>query len=218
MSTTGPKALQRHIMDPLFRQHVAERALQIAAISVVLNILLFATVIWEISRPVENHFIYFDQFGHPRELLTTDSRAISDGELGEWAVHRIVNLYTMNFKNVDDHLNEARTDFNVGGWNGWFSRFREKGNVTFIKQYRVYVSSIAQTAPSILEEGVDAQKHYMWRLRFRLAVTWENNQPPPVNDHYQITMTVRRTANPIYKSGLEITQLDAVPVTGGDNG
>ena len=209
MSDTASKALKRQILDPLFRQHVTERSLQVAACSVALNFLMFIVILWQWHRPVEVHYFYTDQFGHPRELIATNKRLYNDAEINNWAVSRATFLYTMNFKDVDHHLDEARLDFNVGGWNSWFTRFRQRGNIDLIKNYRAYVSAVPRAAPTILEEKPDAQGRLYWKVRFPLLVKWENNQPNPVTDIYLVTMTIRETNNPLYKAGLVITQLDA---------
>jgi len=213
MSGTTRKALQERIVDPEFLQWMAKKLLIGFGASLLANLLSWAVIFVMATHPPREHFFYLDDLLRPRELLATDKPYYTDSEIGRWATETVCDLYTMNFKDIDKHIDKASGNFDIPGWNSWLARFKERGNIDYIKSERIYLTAVPRHAYTIMDSGIDPKDHlYTWKVRFHMLWKWENSHSDA--DHPQeivlrVDVTIKKTNNPIYKGGIAITELNA---------
>lgn len=201
-------AIERRLLDPDFLQHILRRAFTAFVASLALNLVLGIALAVSVSHTPHVRYIYHDSLGRPRELIVTDQPYFSDSEVMNWAVQKVTNLYTMDYVHYARHLNEAAVDFDVSSWNAWAQSFQGPGNIEFIKNKRVFLTATPQSAATIRSEGLSRNGIYEWHVYFPMLLRWENASGSTTN-LLSISVTIRRTNDPLHPDGLMISSLDA---------
>lgn len=201
-------AITRRLLDPLFLQNQLRVVLMAFLASLVLNVTLGIGLFVSITHPPRVKHIYHDQFGKPRELIVTDRPYFSDSDVMNWAAEKVTNLYTLNYVQFSKQLVYSSQFFSTPAWNSWADAFRSPGNIQFIKEKHVFLTAALKTAPSVRSEGVSAHGDYEWHIAFPMYLKWEN-AAGSMTDTLAVSMTIRRTNDPLHPDGLEIAELNA---------
>lgn len=206
-------AVTRRLNDPSFVQQLLLCMAYGFAGSLLLNFILGSGLVYEITHRPRVKYIYHDSFGKPRELVATDQAYFSDSEVSQWATDKILNLYTLNWLNFAQHLDDAQTDFSVAAWNSWGMAFKGPGNIDFIKKNRVLLTASLKSAAIVEEEGLNRKTgNYEWHVAFPMYLKWVNPSDEKL-DVLAVKVTIARTNDPLHPDGRVITELNA-PLAG----
>lgn len=105
------------------------------------------------------------------EILDLPVKSVS--EIVDWASQVAVQLFTVDFFNIDSQINELRPYFTKSGWIAMNEALRESGWVDSMKEKKLSVSAVLQGPASVLRHGV-VNGSYAWVVHFPLLVTYES--------------------------------------------
>lgn len=202
------EAVTRRLNDPAFARQLIQYLLYAFVGSMILDILLGGALIYEVTHRPLVKYIYHDSLGKPLELIVTDKAYFSDSEITGWAAKKITNLYTMNWLDYAQHLDESQKDFSVDAWNSWGQAFQGPGNIDFIKAKQVLLTATLKSAALVVDEGKDNHGDYQWHVSFPMYLRWVNASGEKT-DVLSVKVTIERTNDPLHPDGLIITELNA---------
>jgi intracellular multiplication protein IcmL len=105
------------------------------------------------------------------EILDLPVKSVS--EIVDWASQVAVQLFTVDFFNIDSQINELRPYFTESGWEAMNVALRESGWVGSMKEKKLSVSAVLQGPASVLKHGI-VNGAYAWVIHFPLLVTYES--------------------------------------------
>lgn len=105
------------------------------------------------------------------DILDLPVKSVS--EIINWGTQVAVQLFSVDFFNIDNQINELRPYFTESGWDAMNEALRDSGWAQSLVEKKLSVSAVLQGAPSVLRHGV-VNGAYAWVVNFPLLVTYES--------------------------------------------
>lgn len=124
------------------------------------------------------------------DILPLPVKSVS--EIVAWTSQVAVQLFTVDFFNIDEQIQTLRPFFTESGWVAMNAALRDSGWVASLVEKKLSVSAVLQGSPSVLRHGV-LNGAYSWVINFPLLVTYESASERRKETRV-FTLTVRRVA------------------------
>lgn len=122
------------------------------------------------------------------DVLELPVKSVS--EITAWSSQVAVQLFTVDFFNIDAQISKLRPFFTKPGWEAVTEALRSSGWAASLKEKKLSASAVLQGPPSVLTHGVE-NGSYRWVINFPLLVTYESASEQRKETRI-FTLTVRR--------------------------
>jgi intracellular multiplication protein IcmL len=124
-----------------------------------------------------------------------------------WANEAVVSTYTTNFVNYPQTLQTASHYFTPAAWKAYYETLKNSGQLETIIKKKLVVSTVATSAPIILNEGVKEGK-YTWTVQMPVLIKYQNAHTAKT-EHRVVNLSIVRTPQYIGTRGLGIQSFSA---------
>jgi intracellular multiplication protein IcmL len=142
--------------------------------------------------------------------LSLPVKSIND--IVAWTTMVAVQLFTIDFFQVDAQLNQMKPYFTNDGWEALQAALKGSGWMASVVGKKLSVTSVLNGAPTILKHGV-LNGAYSWVINFPLLVSYEGASESRV-ERRVFTLTVRRISAD-FSSGQAGIAIDSFVTTTG---
>jgi intracellular multiplication protein IcmL len=185
-------------------------ALKVLLVSMVLNILLVAGLLYFASKkPPEPKYFATNNAGGLIELSSLDTPIVNLQGLNNWASKAVSSVYTYDFVNIDPQLENATNKyFSKEGKEAFLDQLSSSGAMDIVKNNKLVVSTTISGSPILENQGV-LNGVYSWRLKIPATVTFQGAKEVE-NRKVSITLLISRASTLEKEFGLEIKQWNEV--------
>jgi intracellular multiplication protein IcmL len=180
--------------------------LRISMIQLVVIVVL-AVCIASLVFTVHTQKIYF--------ATTSDGRIISivplnepfrtDGEVITWAARTARDVMSFDYKNYNEHLQQAMNSFTDPGWASFKKALQESSIIEAVTSRKLVVSLDVLQAPEISAGRVEGGV-FTWHMKFPVTIKFDGAEPPqPIST--QLVLTVVRVSTLVDPVGISIQQM-----------
>jgi len=157
----------------------------------VIGGLTFTVVYMVTHRPMPTYFASTDT-GRIIPLIPLDQPNLTDQAVVNWASKAVVAVYTYDFINFRQTLQENEKYFTQSGWRSFLDALNESKNLDAVRENKMVVSAFVSAAPIVTRKGV-LQGRYVWVIQIPLLVHFASaNQQSDQN--YVIQVQVWRVS------------------------
>ncbi len=129
--------------------------------------------VWLSQKGIQYKYFASDPMGRARELQALDQPVQSTSRVLTWSTDAVNQAFTFSFANYQQEIEQSRTYFTPGGWEGFRQALQEKGNLdAVIKNMYVATASPAKAAVVVDQGLVDGR--YAWKLEVPLLITYQS--------------------------------------------
>ncbi|GAB4222683.1 MAG: type IVB secretion system apparatus protein IcmL/DotI [Gammaproteobacteria bacterium] len=190
------------------------RKLILALLGSFLVIIALVGLLWYVvSHPPKPKYFATSINGRIIPLQPLDRPNQAKSAILQWANQAAIAAFTFNFVNYRKELQSASVFFTPQGWNQFVSSLRSSNNLEAVRAKRLVVSAVATGAPIILNEGVQGDGRYAWRIQMPILVTYQSASEIS-RQNLVITMKVVRVSTLDSPRGIGIEQFVAAPASG----
>lgn len=130
------------------------------------------------------------------DILELPVKSVS--EVVAWASQVGVQLFTVDFFNIDDQINSLREYFTPDGWRAMDEALRRSGWAASLVEKKLSTTAVLQGPPIVVRHGV-LNGSYSWVVNFPVLVSYESASEVRKETRF-IALTVRRV-DADYSSG-----------------
>lgn len=145
----------------------------ILLLSLVSNFLLAMLLMFVMTHPPEPKYFATSIDGRITPLFALDKPNQSDSAVLQWANQAAVAAFTYNFVNYRTELQAASGFFTSDGWSQFLTALEGSNNLDAVKVKKLIVSSVATSAPIILQKGI-LNGRYSWRIQMPMLITYQS--------------------------------------------
>lgn len=138
-------------------------SLAIAALAFLLVYFVFFVT------PKDNYFAEL-YTGSRAELMALDTPNINSETLLTWAATATTEIMTFGFNDIDRSFEKSRLYFSPEGWESFKKAMVESGVVENVINYQQIITSIPESKPVLLSEGIIDNK-YGWIVGTKIVMT-----------------------------------------------
>jgi len=149
-------------------------AMWVMLISVVVACASVTVVLIQYMKPEKRYFFATQRNGEILPLVALDDPHLSHAQIQNFAAMCATKALSLRFDQIKNGLADAQECFNRDGWDGFTRALDDSGVLKFITERRVN-SSATISAPVIVEEGLDANKRFTWRLEVPISIAYESS-------------------------------------------
>lgn len=183
----------------------------ILLLSVVLLVGLGGLLFYIVTHPPKPVYFATSIDGRITPLQPLDRPNQSKAALLQWANQAAIAAYTFNFVNYRAELQAASAFFTPNGWNGFQQALNATNNLKAVVAKKLVVSAVATGAPVILNEGVQPNGRYFWRMQMPMLTTYQSASEIS-QQSVMVTMTIVRVSTLDSERGIGIDQFVAAPI------
>ncbi len=183
----------------------------ILLLALAVIIILIGTLSYLLTHPPKPVYFATSINGRIRPLQPLDRPNQSKSALLQWANQAAIAAYTYNFVNYRGELQSASSFFTPEGWNSFQQALSSSNNLKAVIAKKLVVSAVATGAPIILNEGVQPDGRYFWRVQMPMLVTYQSASEV-TQQALMVTMTIVRVSTLDSERGIGISQFVARPI------
>ena len=183
------------------------RVIGILFFTVFIIIGLAVALIYEVTNPPPPQYFATDAEGRIIHLYPLDEPNLSQGALLQWANVAAVAVFSYDFVNYRENLQDASEFFTPDGWQNFMNALQDNDNLNAVLTKKLVVSAVATAAPVILQEGV-LQGRYSWRVQMPMLVTYQSASQV-TQQNLTVTMLITRISTLNSEKGIGIAQFVA---------
>ncbi len=149
--------------------------------------------------------------GIPIRIISLSQPNKSDLALLEWASEAAVNVYTFNFVNYREALQDAREYFTRSGYQNFMAALKDSNNLNAVQARKLLVSAQVEAngtsmilRSSKTEDSFRINGKYTWQVQIPMLLTYESGGTDKFLQHIMLTMTITRMSPLDSSSGLGI--------------
>jgi intracellular multiplication protein IcmL len=165
---------------------------------------LVYTVIYLIqTEPTPTYFASTDS-GRIIPLVPLNQPNLTDQALLRWASEAVVSVYSYNFINFREVLQNSEKYFTSAGWRSFMDALNKSKNLDAVKENKLVVSAMISAAPIVTRKGISGRGYYTWIVQVPVLVHFESADQH--NDQsYVVQVEIRRvsTLDNIYGVGID---------------
>jgi len=127
-----------------------------------------------------------------------------DTALLVWANEAVIKIYTYNFANYQQQLQQAARYFTSEGWQVFINEFTDSKTLDTVKSNEYKVSAVATRPPVLLQKGLVGEKQFIWQVEMPILVLYQNAEGKEQEQHLTVQLSI--TENQTGVRGLGIVQ------------
>jgi intracellular multiplication protein IcmL len=160
---------QRYSSD---RLHYMSRIVLMLFISLLVS--LFANFIM-FPNPIEYRYIPISNTGLvlpqvPRSQPNHDDKYVTD-----WTVDAVTRLYSFDFVNYREQLQEAQRNLTISGWKSFETAMNDSGNFKAIIGNRFVLTAVPTGAGRVTAQGLIDGKEHSWTVEFPMLISYRSS-------------------------------------------
>lgn len=182
------------------------RVLGLLLLAIITVIILTVSLIYIVIHPPAPKYFATDSQGRLVEMKALTQPNLASATLLQWTNQAVVSVFTYDFVNYRQQLQNSRDYFTSEGWSNFISALKSQNIIQFVLSKKMTVNAVATGAPTIVQEGILEGARYAWRIRMPILITYQSaNQ---VAQQYAIaTILVVRVSTLVNPKGVGIAQL-----------
>jgi intracellular multiplication protein IcmL len=203
-------ALGMVLLRNSFYKDSYKRVLLAVVLLVVVNLLLGATILYKLIKPVSPNYFAATADGRviPKE---PDSLPVHTNSFVEqWAADSLMKAFQLDFIHWRAQLSESRKNFTPQGWK-WFVDSLEASNNLNTLRSSDMVSSIRVTSAPMVIRSMVIDGTYMWMVKMKVMLTYKNMNRA-INAPNEVTMIVVRVSAKDYPDRIAINNIIMEPI------
>jgi intracellular multiplication protein IcmL len=149
--------------------------------------------------------------GLPIQIIGLKYPNKNDLALLEWASEAAVNVYTFNFVNYRNALQDARSYFTRTGYLNFMTALKASNNLIAVQSRKLLVSAqIEANGTSMIlrstktDDSFRINGRYAWQVQIPMLLTYESGGTDKFLQHIMLTMVITRMSPLESSSGLGI--------------
>jgi intracellular multiplication protein IcmL len=163
--------LRRTLNRHEFYRDSYRRLMWLALLSLLVNIVLVLVVVSFAGKHGRWYFYASTRDGQLLPLQQSKTPNLSDTAVLSWVNRVVPQIYTMNFLNYREVLNEKQKYFSIPAWGSFLRQF--SSTITQIQQGQYDVHAAPSDVPMVTEKGVFQGKN-MWQVQIPLIVSYQH--------------------------------------------
>ena len=148
-----------------------KRVMSIGLIAIVSNVILVLATSYAIIRPAPAKFIVTSPDGRIIPVEPLSAAVKSSPVILAWANLAATKINSYDFVNYRQQLQESSNYFSANGWKDYNGQLVSSGNVKYVVENRLVVTSVATGAPVIDEQGL-INGVYTWKVTLPILVKY----------------------------------------------
>lgn len=167
-----------------------------------------------INRAPQYRYILTTDTGEVLPLAPLDKPNHDDEFIAKWTLDAITRLYSFDYVNYRQQLQDARRNLTTYGWNSFEKALEESGNFKAILQNRYAVTAVPTGPATVIKSAVHTGfMRHAWRVEFPILLTYQSGRngddgrPLIANQNLRLSIVVIRQPEYIQKDGLGIRSI-----------
>lgn len=145
------------------------KMLIVVFVTIILNILLAAAVIYKFTHPVQPVYIAATADGRIVKVHKLSEPVVDDSFVLQWSVDAVRSAFSLDFKHWRAQLSQAQGRFTTYGWDKFVSSLRQSNNLNTLIEKKL-VSNITVTgSPQITRQQL-AGNQYVWQVEMPILL------------------------------------------------
>lgn len=191
----------RHWYKDQYRRSlfVALIALSLLAVSMSMNIILVLK-----ETPPK----YFSATPDLRlvEMTPLDQPLVSQGGLLNWASEVVTSTFSLDFLHWRNQLMTSKQNFFDDSFDGVLANMQSSGILTLIKDQRLNLKTVLESAPVITAEGILSGAK-SWQIEFPIILSYESSNGVENTQHLIADVLIQRVSTTEHPRGLKVKRL-----------
>ena len=152
---------------------------------------LLLTVVVPITRPIH---IYHAINPEKKAILLVglNTPNMTNRAILAWATTSITEVLTMGFGDLEVRLPMQKNKFTPKGWDDYVDYFKAAGIGRTFKQSQLVLTTVPSNTPVIINQGVNANDVYQWRVQLPIIMTYATNNSVMRRERRTVTLTLVR--------------------------
>tara|TARA_B100001989_G_scaffold248137_1_gene221342 strand:+ start:3060 stop:3680 length:621 start_codon:yes stop_codon:yes gene_type:complete len=169
-----------------------KRVMSIGLISIISNVILVLATAYAIINPAPAKFIVTSPDGRIIPVEPLSAAVKSTPQILAWANMAATKINSFDFVNYRQQLQEASNYFSADGWQDYKRQLVSSGNVKYVVENRLVVTSVATGAPVVDQQGL-IKGVYSWRVTLPILVKY-SGATITRNIPQTVTMLIQRVS------------------------
>ena len=148
-----------------------KRVVSIGLVSIISNVILVLATAYSIVRPAPAKFIVTSADGRIIPVVPLSAAVKSTPQILAWANMAATKINSFDFVNYRQQLQEASSYFTAEGWQDFRRQLVASGNVKYVVENRLVVTSVATGAPVVNNQGLIGGV-YTWNVTLPILVKY----------------------------------------------
>ncbi|MAV28611.1 MAG: type IV secretion protein DotI [Legionellales bacterium] len=148
-----------------------KRVVSIGLVSIISNVVLVLATAYSIVRPAPAKFIVTSADGRIIPVEPLSAAVKSTPQILAWANMAATKINSFDFVNYRQQLQEASSYFTAEGWQDFRRQLVASGNVKYVVENRLVVTSVATGAPVVNNQGL-INGTYTWNVTLPILVKY----------------------------------------------
>ena len=148
-----------------------KRVVSIGLVSIISNVILVLATAYSIVRPAPAKFIVTSADGRIIPVEPLSAAVKSTPQILAWANMAATKINSFDFVNYRQQLQEASSYFTAEGWQDFRRQLVASGNVKYVVENRLVVTSVATGAPVVNNQGLIGGV-YTWNVTLPILVKY----------------------------------------------
>lgn len=180
------KTLQAIKLRNDFYRDNFRRVVFILLLSVILNIILIASLFFLSAKPTKVVYFASDSQGKLIKMQPLSQPVMSATALQSWVSRNVPKIYSLDYVHYRTQLNNIRKYFTAFGWNNFRQTFQPVLQKILSQQY---VVSAAITDVPYISEHATLNGVYSWKVQVPIKITFrKGNTATTSNDIMQLVI------------------------------
>ena len=166
------------------------RAVGLALILIILNVILAGAIIYKWQHPMPPQYFPVDSQGKLIKEMSLSDPVFDPDKISQWAADAAQSVYEVDFSHWREELQRASENFTGAGWQNYLTALKLSNNLKTVMQFKMVTTSKLLASPQIIEDGV-INGVYEWKVKFPLAISYIGTAKT-VQQIADITMVIQR--------------------------
>ncbi len=152
----------------------------------------------------------FSALGVPlNNNIPLDQANLADAQILNWADKAVINIFTYDYTNYEQLLEEASLYFTPIAWKEFKAALQKSGNIKIIKQNKMKLTANLMNNGRIVSQGAEYGR-YSWKIQVPIEVTYEDTATETVvkKERMITTLNIIRVSTRINPQGIAIYSIN----------
>lgn len=194
------------------RSNIQGALLAIRFFTIVAIVVTGLVFFMHFSRPNQTYYVYNNN-GAELQIETLAEPNVTSEALLNWASLAATTIHTIDYLTYEQHLEDIRDFFTIGGYNDYIATLKKSGTLDKIKREFVRVTAVTTNTPVVFEEGMN-RGVYAWKLQVPLLLSYETVGAASTST-VAVNLLVERVPTDKAPKGIGIGQIIDTEMQGG---
>lgn len=191
-----------HLRNEFYRDNF-RRIIWLLLISIVVNVILAAGLVYESKRQPGNFYFATTATGQLIPLYPTSMPVVSDSTVINWVSNNVPKIYQLDFINYRSELNQLQGFFTSDGWQQFVKAYSSQ--LSNVVNQKIVMTATPSDVPVITGRGVFGGV-YEWQVQMPLILNLQQGNTE-TTQKVLVTMVVDRVNNTTSDQLLGISQI-----------